>query len=294
MTYIDLHYLGAPHLIATAVIETEAGPVLIDPGPSTALGQLTAGLEKLGYGLADVEAILLTHIHLDHAGATGTLVRHAPDAKVVVHRRGALHMERPGRLIASATQLYGDDMDRLWGAFEPVPAGTMHVVEGGETVEVGERTFEVAYTPGHARHHVSYFDASTSTAYVGDTVGMCVAGDAYVMPVTPPPDVDLAGWIESLGRLRAWSPEQLFRTHFGPSDSAAAQLDQFQDRLLEWEARVRSSYEPELDQEMQAARFKLWALDDMRRHVPEAGWPPYEHFGLPEFSWAGLVRSLGT
>ncbi|MEM6337709.1 MAG: MBL fold metallo-hydrolase, partial [Bacteroidota bacterium] len=118
MTYIDLHYLGAPHLIATAVIETEAGPVLIDPGPSTALGQLTAGLEKLGYGLADVEAILLTHIHLDHAGATGTLVRHAPDAKVVVHRRGALHMERPGRLIASATQLDGDDMDRLWGAFE--------------------------------------------------------------------------------------------------------------------------------------------------------------------------------
>ncbi len=223
-TYIDINYLGQPNLIACAVLPTRDGIVLIDPGPTVALPSLAQGLKKIGYALQDVCAVLLTHIHLDHAGATGTLVRQAPNIDVYVHAIGAKHLVAPERLLRSAGRIYGDQMDTLWGAFEAVPQERVHKLGGGEVLQFGETKLDVAYTPGHAVHHVSYFNEDTGIAYVGDVAGMRVSGCDYVLPVAPPPDVHIPCWEESLAIVSEWAPETLFVTHFGPSGGVETHL----------------------------------------------------------------------
>jgi ribonuclease BN (tRNA processing enzyme) len=156
LSYIDLHFRGRPRIIATAVVRGPDGVALIDPGPTSTLPALRAGLAEAGLSLRDVRALLLTHIHLDHAGATGTIVREHPELRVYVHERGAPHMIDPSKLLASATRLYGDMMDQLWGEVAAVPAESIDVLRGGERISAGSRDFDVAYTPGHASHHVSY------------------------------------------------------------------------------------------------------------------------------------------
>lgn len=187
LSWIDLRFLGRPHAIATGVVSGGGTLALVDPGPTSCLETLELGLQAQGLRLADVTHLLLTHIHLDHAGAAGTIVRRYPRVQVLVHERGAPHMIDPAKLLASATRLYGDQMDRLWGEFAPVPASSLTVLAGGERIEAGGRAFDVAYTPGHASHHVSYFDRASGVAFVGDTAGVCVDG-GYVLPPTPPPD----------------------------------------------------------------------------------------------------------
>src|SRR4030095_16717356 len=182
---------------------------------TTCLPALDLGLQASGIRWADVRHILLTHIHLDHAGAVGTIVRDYPHIKVLVHERGATHMADPARLIESATRIYGDRMDELWGEFAAVPKDNLISLEGGERVEAGGRTFDVGYTPGHASPHVSFFDGSSGVGFVGDTAGVCING-GYVLPPTPPPDIDVELWTASVDRILAWSPATLMLTHFGP------------------------------------------------------------------------------
>ena len=160
LSYVDLNFLGRANVIATGVIAGEAGTALVDPGPASCLSTLEEQLQAQGVRLRDVTHLLLTHIHLDHAGATGTIVKRHPQVQVVVHERGATHMIDPQKLLDSATRLYGADMDRLWGEFLAVPEGNIRTVRGGERIEAAGRTFDVAYTPGHALHHVSFYDAS--------------------------------------------------------------------------------------------------------------------------------------
>ena len=169
--------------------------------------------------MRDVTALLITHIHLDHSGSAGTLVRENPNLRVLVHANGAAHLVDPGRLLASATRLYGDEMDRLWGEVAPVPAQALVVLKGGERIEEGGRSLEVAYTPGHASHHVSYFAPDAGIAFVGDTAGVKVAPEGDVLPPTPPPDVDLEAWDDSLARIERWRPESLFLDPFRPGRS---------------------------------------------------------------------------
>ena len=207
LSYLDLHFLGVPHVIATAVLHGAGGVALIDPGPSTTLPVLKAELEQAGISLSDLRALLLTHIHLDHAGATGTLVHEIPGLRVYVHERGAPHLVNPEKLIASAERLYGDDMDRLWGEVRPVPQDALIALQGGERISAGGRDLEVAYTPGHASHHVSYFNPDTGFAFVGDTAGIRRNPGGYVLPPTPPPDIDLEQWRDSLDRIGRWRPE---------------------------------------------------------------------------------------
>ena len=211
--YTDLNFLGRRHAIATAVISSAGEIALVDPGPTSCLETLEEGLHAQGIRLADVSHLLLTHIHLDHAGATGTIVKRHPRVRVFVHERGARHLIEPEKLLASATQLYGNDMDRLWGEFLAVPAENVRALTGGERLSVAGRTFEVAYTPGHASHHVSYFDPSSGVAFVGDTAGICIDG-GYILPPTPPPDIDIEAWHQSVARIEAWQPRTLFLTHF--------------------------------------------------------------------------------
>jgi glyoxylase-like metal-dependent hydrolase (beta-lactamase superfamily II) len=212
MRLIDVRHKGREKVIGC----WEVDGVLIDPGPGITEQTL---LDGLGEGF-EPRAILLTHIHFDHAGATGSLIRRWPDVPVHVHERGAPHMLDPAKLLASAGRLYGGDegLLALWGEFVPVPEANLHALSGGETVE----GFEVAYTPGHASHHVAYF--KDGHAFVGDVGGARIPPHSFTVAPTPPPDIDVAAWRESVERIRAWSPERLAMTHFGDAP-ADEQLD---------------------------------------------------------------------
>lgn len=288
--YIDLEYQGAPRLIATAVLESDDGLLLVDPGPETASDTLMRALRQNGRSLDDVHALLLTHIHLDHAGAVGRIVQAQPDIQVFVHERGARHLINPDRLLRSARRIYGDAMDRLWGDVRPVPESNVTALAGGETIAPDGRSLDVAYTPGHAAHHVSYLDATTGTAFVGDVAGMRVDGADYVLPVTPPPDVDLEAWHVSLDTLRARQPDRLFLTHFGAFDDVGRHLDAMASRLDAFAEEVRVMLNEDGDAAAHADRFHERHVDAMREHVSEALWAPYEQFGRPRESWHGLAR----
>ncbi|MFL5847194.1 MAG: MBL fold metallo-hydrolase [Solirubrobacteraceae bacterium] len=202
MRELDVQHLGHRHVVSCH--EPEPG-VLVDPGPSSSLDGLLTAL-----GDVEVRRILLTHIHLDHAGATGLLVERFPDAEVWVHERGAPHVVDPSKLVASATRLYGDDMDRLWGAIVPVPERNLRVVAGGESID----GYRVEYTPGHASHHVAYLHEDSGTALCGDVAGIRI-GDGPLIAPTPPPDIDIEAWHVSLDAIAAWRPQRLALTHWG-------------------------------------------------------------------------------
>lgn len=288
---IDLNFQGHPEYIACYVLETSTGLALIDPGPTSTLPRLEEALRLAGLSLAGVTDILLTHIHLDHAGAAGTIVRGNPGIRVHVHARGAVHMASPERLIASATRLYGDQMDALWGEFAAVPKEQIHALEGGETLDLGGRSLEVAYTPGHASHHVSYFDSASGTAFVGDTLGIRIDGRAYVMPVTPPPDIHLGMWAASHDLIRAWEPRVLCPTHFGPARPAMAHIDEHEQRLRQWALRVRDDLRGEDDDEQSASRFEQEFVREIRGQLgAEAA--TYTAGGGLRDSWHGLARYI--
>ncbi len=229
MRAIDCLHLGRERVICC----WQVGEVLVDPGPSSCLDALLAAL-----GDWRPRALLLTHIHLDHAGASGTLAARWPELEVYVHERGARHMVAPERLLRSAERLYGEHMDVLWGKFEAVPEERLHVLGGGERLRIGDDQFEVAYTPGHASHHVSYLHGD-GAVFTGDTAGVRITPDGPVIPPTPPPDIDPPAWHDSLRRIGAWQPQRLAYTHWGASDRPLEQLDELGERLDRWGAMAR-------------------------------------------------------
>ena len=289
LSWIDLQFLGRPHAIATAVVQSPGGIALVDPGPTTCLETLELALQGQGLRLADVQQILLTHIHLDHAGATGTIVRAHPHIRVFVHERGAVHMAEPQKLIESSRRIYGEHMDRLWGEIAPVPRANLIALAGGEQVDAGGRRFEVAYTPGHASHHVSYFDRDSGLAFVGDTAGVCIDG-GYVLPPTPPPDIDIEAWRASADLIEAWSPDTLFITHFGPVSNVRPHLQTLLQNLDHLAALVRSTLaDPGTDDERSRA-FAEALRREMRRHMTEAQLAAYPVAAPFEMLWSGLAR----
>jgi glyoxylase-like metal-dependent hydrolase (beta-lactamase superfamily II) len=291
LDYVDLNFLGLPEIIATAVLHSPSGVALVDPGPSTTLGHLRQSLQRKGIAVGDVRHILLTHIHLDHAGGTGSLLRENPAIEVLVHERGAPHMIDPSKLMSSAGRLYGQDMDRLWGEFVPVPAARVRVLKGGERVEAGGRELEVAYTPGHAYHHVSFFDKSTRVAFVGDTAGIRRHGLGYIMPPTPPPDIDLEAWRGSVDRILAWDPDTLFLTHFGPYHGARPHFQGMLENLESWSRIVRRLLaDQSLDDAARRRAFVEEAVTDIKRKVGEQEAEQYGRAGRLDFSWQGLSR----
>jgi len=216
---LDDLWMGRPRSIATALLESDGHRTIVDPGPGSTLETLRQGLRSRSISVSDLDAVLLTHIHLDHAGATGALVGENPRLAVYVHTNGAPHMIDPSKLLASAQRLWPNDLQRLFGETLPVPAENLHIVEGGETLTLGSRQVEVVYTPGHASHHVSYFDKAEGVAFVGDTAGVRIEGNAFAMPATPPPDIDLGIWDTSFAAILERKPARLFLTHFGYSDN---------------------------------------------------------------------------
>ena len=289
MTFIDLKFLGLRRVIGTAVLKGPSGLTLVDPGPTSCLAALRSGLADHGLRLDDVRTLLLTHIHLDHAGATGTLLQRLPQATAYVHERGAPHMIDPTKLLASASRLYGVNMDRFWGEFLPVPADRLHVLRGGERLEIAGRTLEVAYTPGHASHHVSYFDTTNGTAYVGDTAGIRVAGD-YVKAPTPPPDIDLEAWEHSLQTIEAWRPTALVLTHFGQVDKVEDHLRQFRRVLERTAALVRETLASDGTDEERIRRFVEDMRADARRSLSVDDAASTEAAAAFDQLWQGLAR----
>jgi glyoxylase-like metal-dependent hydrolase (beta-lactamase superfamily II) len=289
LSYIDLDFLGRPHAIATVVIQSAGDVALIDPGPTTCLAHLELGLQRCGARLADVRTILLTHIHLDHAGATGTILQRCPDIDVIVHERGAPHLIAPERLVESARRLWGDDMDRLWGEVRPVPTDRVRIVSGEEEIVAAGRTFHIAYTPGHASHHVSYFDPSSGVAFVGDTAGVCIDG-GYVLPPTPPPDIDLEAWRASVARIEQWMPASLFLTHFGPVTTVRPHLARLLDHLEIVAGLVRASLDQPGTDEERAVAFAEELRRELRRKMPEGQVAAYETAAQFHLLWRGLAR----
>jgi len=290
VSYVDLQFLGVPRVIATVILHGPGGVALVDPGPSSTLPALRAELDRAGIAMADVTALVLTHIHLDHAGASGTLVAEQPRLRVYVHELGAPHMIDPARLLASATRLYGDDMDRLWGEFRPVPAHAIVSLAGGERIPFGAGDLEVAYTPGHASHHVSYFLREPRIALVGDTAGIRLTPGGYVLPPTPPPDIDLEAWAVSLSKIEGWHAETMFLTHFGPSSPVGAHLREFADHLELTSRLVKTS----LARAGTDSDREAWFTDEIRRELRKRAEGTeahaYEVAGRFDLSWRGLAR----
>ena len=290
IAYTDLMHRGRPRIIATAVVRSAAGVALIDPGPTSCLETLRASLSGAGISIADVRTLLLTHIHLDHAGAAGSLLRENPDITVYVHERGASHMIDPSKLLASAARLYGDEMEELWGPFLPVPEANVRVRVGGERIEAADRTFEVAYTPGHASHHVSFFDRDSGVAFVGDVAGVRTGQALFVLPPTPPPDIDVETWRESIELVRRWRASTLLVTHFGPHEDPDAHLDAMQTHLTAMTDIARKCIEAGGDASAQESRFVDAMRVYMERHIPadEAGL--YGTAAPLDQCWLGLAR----
>jgi glyoxylase-like metal-dependent hydrolase (beta-lactamase superfamily II) len=217
---IDVLHLGRDRVICAY----ELDGVIVDPGPASCLDTL---IDRLGR--TEPRVLLLTHIHLDHAGATGVLCRRYPNLQVYVHERGAAHLIDPSKLLDSAGRVWGDDMWELWGEVAPVPENRVHVLSGGEMVE----GFRVAYTPGHASHHVCYLHEDSGDAYVGDTAGVRIPPYAHTIAPTPPPDIDVEAWLDSLHTVAAWNPQALCLTHFGRVTEVADHLHRMRCALTE-------------------------------------------------------------
>jgi glyoxylase-like metal-dependent hydrolase (beta-lactamase superfamily II) len=208
---IDVLHLGRDRVICAYDLDG----VIVDPGPASCLDTL---IDRLGR--TEPRVLLLTHVHLDHAGATGVLCRRYPRLQVYVHENGARHLIDPSKLVESASRVWGDDMWELWGEVAPVPEERVNRLQGGETVE----GFRVAYTPGHASHHVCYLHQDSGDAYVGDVAGVRIPPYDHTIAPTPPPDIDVEAWLDSLHTVAAWNPQSLCLTHFGRVTEVAEHL----------------------------------------------------------------------
>jgi glyoxylase-like metal-dependent hydrolase (beta-lactamase superfamily II) len=291
ISYIDLNFCDTPKSIATGVYAGDAGAVLIDPGPGSCIDTLRASLAAQGIGVGDIESILITHIHLDHAGATGLLVRDNPRIRVFVHEKGAPHVVDPSKLINSANQLWGvEGVARLWGQVIPVPESNLQVLGERARITAGGRTFDVRYTPGHASHHVSYFDDRSGLAWAGDTAGLRFTSKVFTLPPTPPPDIDLEAWRDSFAKIRDWKPETVFITHFGPYAGASAHLDHIETSLRDVAEMARRAIQTDASDEAKYEQFKEDVFAYVRGAVDEQEMRPLEFVGPLEFNWRGLVR----
>jgi glyoxylase-like metal-dependent hydrolase (beta-lactamase superfamily II) len=269
---IDVRHLGRERVIGC----WELDRILIDPGPSSSLETLIEAL-----GGEQPRAVLLTHIHLDHAGASGTMARRWPELPIYVHERGARHLADPAKLLASAERLYGDQMERLWGEVAPVPEQNLRPLRGGEEV-LG---FRVAYTPGHASHHVSYFHPPSGRAFVGDTAAVRIPPSDFVLPPTPPPDIDLDLWEDSIDCILDWEPDSLGLTHFGEVADPERHLDLVRARLREQGELARRLGSDEFDERIRwqvAEHADPETAEALLQAVP------------PEQQWAGLDRYLSS
>ncbi len=246
---IDTRMAGYDGITASYLIRADR-PCLVETGTAPSAPVVRDALAALGVGAADLATVVVTHIHLDHAGGTGDIAAMFPAAQVVVHERGARHLADPARLMASARQVYGDELDGLFGTLAPTPAGRIRAVENTGVVDLGAgRRLDSHYSPGHAKHHVGLIDSASGDLYVGDAAGIYLQETGDMRPATPPPDFDLEVALESLRTFAALAPTRLLFSHYGPVDAVAAALDRAAEEIIVWvqETRLARQTAPDLD-----------------------------------------------
>lgn len=234
---IDTLFQGERAIIASYLLADapgEGGHALVDVGSAASVDQLLAGIRATGHDPADITKLILTHVHLDHAGAAGSLVKLLPRAQVYVYRIGAPHLIDPTKLISSASRIYGDQMGTLWGQIEPVPVERLTIVDDSDEITAGARRLRAIYTPGHAIHHIALYDEAHSVVFPGDVAGVSIEGVGYVRPPTPPPDLSLEDWDASIKRLEALNPQRLYLPHFGEVSNVSEHLTELRLRLHAW------------------------------------------------------------
>ncbi len=285
LVLIDTGYCRTPAAIGVYLLLGER-PALVETGPASTVDAVLEGVRAAGLDPRDLQAIAVTHIHLDHAGAAGALVRRLPDLEVCVHPVGAPHLVDPSRLITSARRLYGDDLDTLLGEPEPVPADRVQLLEDGTQVTLGSRRLRSMDTPGHARHHLVLLDESSGDLFTGDAAGICLPGSRYVLPPTPPPELDVPTWDATLERLRALRPRRLLLTHFGPHTWCDELLAQMQQRLPSAVDLVRSALKAGLDEEAIIERLRAAGASAAAVDGPDAA-------GRMEIAMSSRLNALG-
>ncbi|GIV10716.1 MAG: MBL fold hydrolase [Fimbriimonadales bacterium] len=265
---IDLQFLGYPLAIAAYLLDDGEDAALVEVGATSTAETLLREVQARGVPLERVRHLLVTHIHLDHAGALGWLVQRLPNAVAYVHPVGAPHLIDPSRLIASASRLYGAMMERLWGEVVPVPQERLRVVRDGDRIAAAGRTLLAIDTPGHARHHHAYLDEATGVLFAGDIAGVRMPGTTYVRPPTPPPELDIEAWQASLAKLRALPIQQLALTHFGVFSDVERHLNELETRLLNWGAFTRELIEQGVANGDLVQRLRDYGNEEMRlQHV---------------------------
>ena len=290
---LDLDFQGAPGVVAAFLITDPSGHTLVETGPGSTLMTLENAVHETGARLEDVNRIAVTHIHLDHAGASGSLLRMLPDARLFVHPKGAAHMVDPSKLLHSAARIYGDRMDALWGAFEPCPPDRVVALEDGAEVDCGSRTLVALHTPGHASHHIAFHDADLRSAFTGDVGGVRLEGASYVRPPTPPPDIDVEAWHVSVDRLRSLGLRHLDLTHFGRFSDPAPHLDALLRRLDDWTAWVAEHVALGETAESMAEQISVRSSADIAAEVPDPALARAYELATPSrMTIDGLTRYL--
>lgn len=283
---IDLHFLQEDHTIASFLIETQEGPILIESGPESCWAQLRQGINNLGYQVRDIKHVLLTHIHFDHAGAAWKLAE--TGASIYVHPVGLPHLASPERLWNSAAQIYGDDMNRLWGEMNPIPEAQLRQIGHGEEFKIGELSVRAFHTPGHAVHHVAW--QLGESVFTGDVAGVKI-NRGPVVPPCPPPDIHLQDWKKSIDLLKNLDPQQLYLTHFGIIDQPTAHLNKLEEILMDWAHWMKLHYKNNNDQAVITPLFMAYTENQLRsKGLSESDIHRYESANPSWMSVAGLMR----
>ena len=289
---IDLGFMGTEEIIASFLLTGEGSAAIVETGPTSCINELMRGLKDRGVAPEDVEQVFLTHIHLDHSGASGNLAELLPNAAFYVHEIGYPHLVDPSKLLKSATRLYGEEnMDELWGEVKPVPEDRLVKLEGGEEIEAAGGVVRAHYTPGHAYHHLAFHEPETSHLFAGDVAGVRLPGQSYVKPPTPPPEVDIEAWKGSIETIRKIEPKILCPTHFGSYEDVERHLGELEQRLEDWLLLVEERMDEGYSQEDIAEELEAKGDAEMLREGAGPGESErYELAANYEMLVAGIMR----
>ena len=283
---IDLHFKNLDHAIAAYLLPTSDGPILVETGPHSTFPKLKAGVESLGYRIEEIKHVFLTHIHLDHAGAAWALAE--TGAKIYLHPFGAKNMEDPSRLMESATRIYGDQMDILWGQMKPIPADQLIQVEDGQSFQIGDVQIKSLHTPGHAKHHIAW--QVEDIIFTGDVAGVKI-DNGPVVPPCPPPDINIEDWKASIEILRQAKPTALFLTHYNQITDIKEHLLDLENILDDWAAWIKKQMQANLTNEEMVPLFMEYTANQLRKAgLDETTIELYEAANPSWMSVAGLVR----
>lgn len=283
---LDLNFLGGSSSIASFLIPSDDGLILIETGPETTYNNLVQAIKNSGYQPDEIKHVLLTHIHFDHAGAAWKFAENG--AKIYVHPIGLPHLENPEKLWNSAKLIYKDDMDRLWGKMEPIPATSLVAADDGDRIEIGGLIFKVHYTPGHAIHHNAY--QLNNIVFTGDVAGVRIQ-HGLVVPPCPPPDIHIPDWKKSIQKLRDLNPELLYLTHYGAISDIEDHLNRLEKMLDDWAGWIKPYYDAETPAEEITPLFMEYTKNQLKEQgVPNEDLERYEHANPSWMSVSGLLR----